>query len=131
MEAPRRKAIFMAAGAVVSAAMLAAALWLGSWAFHTRQRSLHEGRLSRALAMHPTADRLTKGLEDEGSPLLASARGAAEVEVFAARWGGQRRQEILAKARLHASTRIHRSQGAVYFLYFDAEDVLRDYTCIE
>ncbi len=114
----------------MSGVLLAGILLLGSWAYDTRRMSLHHTRLQKVLAQAPTASRLSRGLEAEGSPLLTVATKATEVERAAADWGGRRREEILAKARGFASVRVHRAGDVVYFLFFDEAGVLKDFVCV-
>src|SRR5262245_38404433 len=96
------------AGSVVLASLsLALALWLGAWAFDTRQWVTHDTRLRRLVQQHPSMDRVTRGLEDEGSGLVASPSGPDELRRVVAERGKGRAPVILEKARQYPRTRVH------------------------
>jgi hypothetical protein len=125
------KRLAMVAGSL-AATLLAcyAALLLGSWGFDTRRFAQHQGRLQRLLAQAPRLDHVVQGLENEGSPLLAAPRGEREVRQVAWERGGLKSREILEKGRLWPQTRVFAAGDMVYFLYFDREGVMRDFTCV-
>jgi hypothetical protein len=122
--------------AIVSIALLVTsltcllALLLGSWAYHVRLLTGHQGRLDRLLAQKPDVDQVTQALEGEKSPLLASATGSGDLEKAIALWGRQRAGEIRIKAGRSAQTRVFRAGEVVYFLFFDQGGVLVDFTCV-
>jgi hypothetical protein len=103
------KRFWILAGAVViTLSALAVALLLGSASFDFRRYSQHQGRLAKVLREQPTADRLTRGLADEGTVLLAVAATREEVEREASTRGGRRRPRSARRAhgtRRPASTR--------------------------
>jgi hypothetical protein len=78
----------------------------------------------------PSADRLTRGLEAEGSPLIATAATAEEKERVAAARGKARLGEIREKASRYAELRVYQASDMLYFVYFDADGVMRDFTCV-
>lgn len=117
----------MAASSVILGAML----WLGAWAYDTRRMTLHDARLRKVLAQTPTADRLSRGLEGEGSPLLGAATTEADVAKLAVAWGGRSREVVLAKAKSFSTVRAHRAGDVVYFLFFDQSGILRDYVLVK
>jgi hypothetical protein len=125
-----RKHVILAAAVAASGVLLGGILWLGAWAYDTRRMSLHDARLRKVLAQAPTADRLSRGLAAEGSPLLASAGDAYGKRAAASTWGGARTAEILAKSDRFASLRVHRAGDVSYFLFFDEAGILRDYVCV-
>ena len=53
----------------VTLGALLAALWLGAASFDARRYDQHAARLQKVMREQPTAERLTRGLEAEGSPL--------------------------------------------------------------
>jgi hypothetical protein len=125
------KRFWMLAGAfLVTIAALSLAMLLGSASFDFRRFSQHEGRLRRVLREAPTAERLTRGLADEGTPLLATATRPEEVERLAAAYGGKRAAEIREKARRFGQMRVFRAADMLYFVYFDGDGVMRDFTCV-
>ena len=106
------------------------ALILGAWGFDFRRTSQHEGRLRRLVQQQPTLDRVVRGLADDGSPLIESPDGPAALEAVASRHGGAKAGEVRAKGRRWPTTRVFRAGDMIYFLYFDGDDVLRDYTWV-
>jgi hypothetical protein len=125
------KRFWILAGAfVVTIAALTLAMLLGSASFDFRRFSQHEGRLRRVLREQPTADRLTKGLQDEGTPLLATAERPEDVERLIAAHGGKKAAAIREKARRYGQLRVFRAADMLYFVYFDADGVMRDFTCV-
>jgi hypothetical protein len=118
------------AGALgVTLGALAIAFWLGSASFDARRYSQHNGRLAKVMREKPSAERLTLGLAAEGTALLVAAATAEDKEQAAAR-GGARVAEIREKAARHAELRLYRAGDMLYFVFFDAEGVMRDFTCV-
>src|SRR5262245_57608586 len=126
---PSRAAV-IAGSVVVASLALYGAFWLGAWAFDTRQFISHDTRLRHMVQEHPSVDRATKGLEDEGSALVAAPSGEDELRRVVAERGKDRAPVILEKARKYPKTRVHVAGRMVYFLFYDAEDVLRDYVLV-
>ncbi|SRR5258708_4052327 len=107
-----------------------AAFLLGSWGFDTRRFAQHHGRLQRLLAQAPRLDQVVQGLENEGSLLLAAPGDESEVRKVALARGGLKSHEILEKGRQWPRMRVFAAGDMVYFLYFDGEGVMRDFTCV-
>jgi hypothetical protein len=120
----------LAGALVVTLGALTLAMWLGSASFDFRRYTVHQTRLQKVLREQPTADRLTRGLADEGTPLLAVARTREELEKEASARGGKRAAEIRDKGARHAETRVYQAGDMLYFVYFDAAGVMRDFTCV-
>lgn len=125
----KRLLILVGALAATSAA-LALALLLGSWALNTHRYIEHQDRLRRVLVQQPTMERVVKALEDEGSPLIAAPATAEEIETVIAERGGAKAAELRAKARRWPRLRVFRAADMVYFIYFDGEGIMRDFTCV-
>ena len=122
---------WIVAGALaVTLGILALAFWLGSASFDVRRYSQHNERLGKVLRERPEADRLTRGLEAEGSPLLLTATSASEKERAAAERGAARAAEIREKAARHSELRVYQAGDMLYFVYFDQEGLMRDFTCV-
>ena len=128
-EGPRRGWVVAVAG-VVTLSGLAFAFYLGSWAFDVRRYSQHVGRLERLLQKQPALELVVQGLEEEGTPLLASADTASELEVLAARFGGAQTAEVLEKGKRWPQVRVFRAADMLYVLYFDGDRVMRGFTCL-
>jgi hypothetical protein len=115
---------------VVTLAALTLAMLLGSASFDFRRYTVHQRRMQKVLREAPTADRLTQGLADEGTLLLAVLTTRAEVEREAGARGKQRAAEIREKGSRYAQTRVYQAGDMLYFVFFDAAGVMRDFTCV-
>jgi hypothetical protein len=125
------KRFWILAGAlVVTLASLTLAMLLGSASFDVRRYTQHQRRLAKVMREEPTADRLTRGFADEGTVLLAVAKTRDEVEREAAARGGEKAAEIRAKGARNAEMRVYQTADMLYFIYFDAGGVMRDFTCV-
>jgi hypothetical protein len=125
------KRLWILAGAlVVTLAALGLALLLGSATFDFRRFSQHEGRLRRVMREQPTAARLTQGLEEEGTPLAAAPATPEEEQQVIAKLGRNKVAELRAKAKRYPQMRVFRAADMLYFVFFDAEGVMRDFTCV-
>jgi len=119
------------AGSVLLASLaLYLAFWLGAWAFDVRRYSTHDARLRRLVQQQPSIDRVTRGLEDEGSPLVAAPTTEAELRRVVAERGRDKSTAILERAARYPKTRVHVAGDMVYFLFYDARGVLRDYVYV-
>jgi hypothetical protein len=124
------KRFWIFAGALaVTLGALTLAMLLGSASFDFRRYTVHRQRLQKVLREQPTADRLTRGLADEGTTLLAVARAHEEVEREASVRGGKSAAEIREKGARHAEVRVYQSGDMLYFVFFDGRGVMRDFTC--
>lgn len=125
------KRFWIFAGALaVTLGALTLAMLLGSASFDFRRYTVHRQRLQKVLREQPTADRLTRGLADEGTTLLAVARTHEEVEREASVRGGKSTAEIREKGARHAEVRVYQSGDMLYFVFFDGGGVMRDFTCV-
>jgi hypothetical protein len=115
---------------VVTLGALALAMLLGSASFDFRRYSQHQGRLQKVLREQPDADRLTRGFADEGTVLLTVAATRDALEREASARGGRKAAEIREKGARHAETRVYQTADMLYFVYFDAAGVMRDFTCV-
>jgi hypothetical protein len=116
--------------AVVSALLFAVAFGLGAAYFQVRRVSTHATRLENLLKKKPTLEQVTEGLRLEESPLVAAPVGEDGLRAAAARWGRDKRDDVLAKGRRWPTTRVFRAGDMIYFLYFDDAGVLRDYVFV-
>ena len=120
----------LAAALAVTLGALTLAMVLGSASFDFRRYTVHQRRMQKVLSEQPTADRLTRGLADEGTILLAVARTREELEREASARGGKKAAEIREKGARHAETRVYQAGDMLYFVFFDAAGLMRDYTCV-
>lgn len=125
----RGKAIVIAAGSVGATAVLLGLVFsLGGWAYRHRQWSLHDGRLRRLVADHPSAERVSKGvLAEPGNRPIATPGSGAALRELAERIAPGRAEEVVAKARRFGHVQVFGVRDVVYFLYFDDEGLLQDY----
>ncbi len=126
----RRFLVFALAGLLTVAAFVLALL-LGAAYFDARRYAAHQGRLQRLVQQQPRLAQVEAGLRDDGSPLVQSPRGDAELQALAGRWPGPRGAEILEKGRRWPTTRVFHASDMMYVLYFDQDGVLRDFTCAD
>jgi hypothetical protein len=128
----RRKAFVIAAGSLVGTAVLVGLVFsLGGWAYQHRRWSLHDGRLRRLVAEHPSADRVSRGiLAEAGNVSIPTPDSEAELRALAARWSRARADEVVARRRQWKELRIFAVRDTVYFLYFDDQGKLRDYVLL-
>ncbi len=124
------KRFWILAGALaVTIGALALAFWLGTASFDVRRYSQHNGRLAKVMREKPNAERLTLGLAAEGTPLLVTAVTAEDKENAAVARGGIRLAEIRDKAARYPELRVYEAGDMLYFIFFDAKGVMRDFTC--
>ncbi len=126
---PGRPLVIAASVALASLA-LSLAFWLGAWAFDVRSVLSHEARLRHLVQEQPSIDRATRGLDDEGSRLVAAPAGEDDLRRVVAERGGSRAPAILEKARKFPHVRVHAAGAMVYFLFYDADEKLRDYVLV-
>jgi hypothetical protein len=125
------KRVVTVAGSVLVTGLLGyLAFALGSWGFDYRRNAQHRTRLERLLGKQPTLDQVVRGLTDEGSPLVDSPGGDAQLRRAAALRGGARAEEVLAKGARWPQTRVFVAGDMVYFIYFDQGGVMKDFTCV-
>jgi hypothetical protein len=118
------------ASLVITAGIAALALYLGAWAYDTKRFSIHDTRLRHLVEQRALVDQVVRGLEAEGSPLLLAPKDPAALRRAAEARGRQRIREILDKGGRWPETRVFVASDMVYFIYFDAAGVMRDYTCV-
>ena len=82
----RRKTIVIAAGSLgVTALLVGLVFSLGGWAYQHRRSTLHDGRLRRLVAEHPSEDRVSRGiLAEPGNGPIATPASEAELRQLAA-----------------------------------------------
>jgi len=125
------KRLWIFAGALaVTIFALTIAFWLGSASFDARRYTQHNGRLAKVMREQPRADRLTRGLEAEGTSLVVTAVSAADKEQAALGRGGARVAEIRDKAKRYSELRVYLAGDMLYFVFFDQDGVMRDFTCV-
>ena len=116
-------------GLALAAIGLGIALYLGTIGYDVRRTLLHEARLQGVLQEEPTLYQIVVGLEEK-APLVGSPESEEELEGWIAQYGDQKKEEILEKGRQWPITRIFDAGDMIYFIYFDKEQVMRDFTYI-
>ncbi len=126
----RRTWILLGALAVTLVA-LSVALLLGTLGFNYHRKLEHEELLRAVMARRPTAAQLTDWLASvKGAPLLASPASRSEVEGVITTRGAAKAEELRAKAGRYPQLRVYRASDMLYFVFFDAHGVMRDFTCV-
>jgi len=129
-EATKKRLVFgITVGLTLAAIGLVIALYLGTLGYDVRRSLLHEARLKGVLEEEPTLYQVTVGLEEK-APLVASPQNAEELGQWIAKYGDQKREEILEKGRQWPITRIFDAGDMTYFIYFDDEQIMRDFTYV-
>jgi hypothetical protein len=130
-EYPALKRVTIITVSVALTALIASlAFLLGAWGFNTRRYSQHADRLRRLLEQHPKLPQVVQAFQDEGSPLVAAPRDSAELQRVAEQWAGPRAGEVVEKAARWPQTRVFVAGDMVYFIFFDEQGVMRDYTFV-
>ncbi len=126
------KRVFILAGALaVTLGSLWLAMVLGSLAFHVRSISQHDRRLRKVMTEpRPTVDRLTQAFKDEGTVLVTAPTSPEERERVIAERGGKQAAELRAKASRYPEMRVFATVDMLYFVFFDREGVMRDFTLV-
>lgn len=125
-----KRFVIIAGSVLVTGLLLTLALLLGNAGFNARRFTQHESRLKKLLPHQPTLEQVVQGLRDEGTPLLASAATAEELRRVAREKGRTRQAEILEKGQRFPQVRVFLAADMIYFIYFDADGVMRDFTCV-
>jgi hypothetical protein len=125
-----KRAWIVVGALAVTLGALALAFWLGAASFDARRYDQHRSRLAKVMRERPSADRLTRGLDAEGTPLLAVATTPQDKERLATERGGPLAQEIRRKAALQPELRVYQAGDMLYFVNFDGEGVMQDFTCV-
>jgi len=115
---------------VVTAVTLGLALLLGTWGFEYRRLSQHEGRLRRVMEQEPDVNRLTEGLANEGTVVLAAPETPEDLERTIATYGDGFADILRQKADRWPAVRVYRATDMLYFVFFDEEGVMKDFVCL-
>lgn len=126
----RRLLTWVAAGGVTVGGLLLA-LILGTFGYELRRSSAHESRLRGILVQEPTVYQVTVGLEEK-APLVAIVDVDSKESLASAidRWGGGKAEEIRERAGEWAQLRVFDAGDMIYFIFFDAGDVMRDFVYV-
>jgi hypothetical protein len=129
MMADTRKAVFVVAGSVaVTGAIVVLVFSLAGWAYRHRDVSLHDGRLRKVVAEHPTIARVSEGiLAEPGNRALPTPASEEELRRLLDQYPRGRTDQILAKRLEWRGLRVFEARDVVYILYFDEAGALQDY----
>ena len=128
-KAARKRLLITILAAAVTIGGLVTALVLGTLGYDIRRSSMHEARLKGILVQTPTVYQVTEGLKEK-APLVQILESPEELQEAVDRWGGDKRAEILEKAKRFPQLRIHAAGDMMYFIFFDAEHIMRDYVYV-
>jgi hypothetical protein len=126
------KRLWIVLGALaVTLAALSLAMLTGSLAFHYHRNMEHEVLLKAVLARNPSAEALTLWLQKvKAAPLVASPQTREETARVVAEHAGSKAPEVRAKATRYPQMRVYQAADMLYFIYFDENGVMRDFTCV-
>ena len=127
---PRQRLIIVAGSVAVTALLVWLAFMLGSWAFETRRFTQHNLRLHNMLQKKPRLEQVVRGLEEAGIPQVAAPNTEAELSRLIPQGPGPHANAVLEKARRWPTVRVFRAEDMLYFLFFDAGGVMRDYALL-
>ena len=127
------KRFWILAGALaVTLGALALAMLLGSASFDFRRYTEHQQPPREGAAR--AADGRPPDAGPRGRGHAAPRRGRGRARSWSARpprRGGQKAAEIREKARApRRRLRVYQAGDMLYFVYFDAGGVMRDFTCV-
>jgi hypothetical protein len=126
----KKKLLLLATvGLVLTGVGLTGALLFGGLYYQFRRATSHEKRLYGILEQTPTLYQVTEGLKEK-APLLASPESTTELESWASKWPSKR-DEILEKAAMWSLTRVFDAGDMIYFVYFDEDEVMKDFTYVD
>lgn len=127
--ADTRKVVFVVAGSVaVTGAIVVLVFSLAGWAYRHRDASLHDGRLRKVVAEHPTIAQVSEGiLAEPGNRALPTPASEEELRRLLDQYPRGRTDQILAKQRKWRALRLFEARDVVYILYFDEAGALQDY----
>ena len=91
--------------------------------------NMHEARLKGILVQTPTVYQVTEGLKEK-APLVEIVESPEELQEALDRWAGSERAVILEKAKRFPQLRIFAAGDMMYFIFFDAEHIMRDYVYV-
>ncbi len=117
------------AGLALAVVGLGIALYLGAAGYDVRRTLLHKARLQGVLQEEPTLHQIVVGLEEK-APLVAAPSSDEELEEWIAKYGDQKKEEILEKGRQWPITRVFDAGDMIYFIYFDEDQIMRDFTYV-
>lgn len=127
--ATRKRLVLTVVAIVVTIGGFATALVLGTLAYDIRRSNMHEARLKGILVQTPTVYQVTEGLKEK-APLVAIVESPEELEKALDRWAETERGVILEKAKRYPQLRIFAAGDMMYFIFFDAKHVMRDYVYV-
>ncbi len=119
----------IAGAAFLAIAGLATALFLGTVGYDVRRSNMHDARLKRILVQTPTVYQVTEGLKEK-APLVSVVESREDLDDALDRWAGTARAVVEEKASRFPQLRIFAAGDMMYFIFFDAEHIMRDYVYV-
>ena len=71
-----------------------------------------------------------RALRKRGTTVLTAPGTAEAVEIAIDTHGGEAVEALREKARNWPSLRVYRTLDMIYFIFFDDEEVMRDFVCV-
>lgn len=125
----RRRLLTLAIAGGVTLAGLVTALVLGTFGYDIRRANMHGARLKGILVQEPTEYQVTEGLKEK-APLVMIVDSPASLDKAIDAWGGDKAEEIREKAAKWPLLRVYDAGDTMYFIFFDATKVMRDYVYV-
>jgi hypothetical protein len=121
--------VLVVAGSVaVTSTIVLLVFSLAGWAYRYRGATLHDTRLRKAVAKHPTMSQISQGiLAERGNRALPTPASEADLLRLLVRYPRGQAGQILAKRRKWRDLRVFDAGDVVYILYFDEAGALQDY----
>ncbi len=127
--AARKRMLLTVAASIVAIFGFATALVLGTIGYDVRRMNMHEARLKGILVQRPTVYQVTEGLKEK-APLVRIVESPEDLRDAVDRYAGDRRDDILEKAERFPQLRIFAAGDMMYFIFFDAEHIMRDFVYV-
>lgn len=124
-----KRLVALSVSASVTLGGLFLALYLGNVGYDIRRTSMHEARMTGVLRQEPTIYQVTEGLKEK-APLLEVLKTEEQIKQGAIQWGKTKVPQILSKASVSAETRVFAAGDMIYFVFFDAGSIMRDFELV-
>lgn len=114
--------------AVIVIIVLVRVLFFAAQRYQQSEFDEHRRYLQTLLAKHPSLTQVEGELGEEPIRVVTPVDAAAISRVWTD--PGNNLAEIEAKVSKWPQTRIYRKSPMLYFIYFDAQGVMRDFSCL-
>jgi len=125
---PAIKVAAIAALAAIAVVVLVRVLFVGAQRYQRQEFDEHRRYLQALLAKNPSVAQVETAIGEEPIRVVTPADATAISHV----WTDSRNDpaEIEAKVSKWLETRVYRKSPMLYFIYFDSQGVMRDFSCL-